>query len=92
MLQLRGRSQFIKLPNHPQFQRYRSTTILMQANGASAVQPSSSSSSKRGAARRGGAQQQQQLKLQVRGLPLTITLEQFEQACGEYVPCALFVL
>ena len=61
----------------------------MQPAAASAAQPpapgSFPSSAKRAAARRGGAQQQQQqLKLQVRGLPLTITLPQFEQACGEY--------
>ena len=57
----------------------------MQSTAASAAAPAAASS-KRSAARRGGAQQQQQqLKLQVRGLPVTITLQQFEQACGEYV-------
>ena len=58
---------------------------MMQSTAASAAAPAAASS-KRSAARRGGAQQQQQqLKLQVRGLPLGITLQQFEQACGEYV-------
>ena len=56
----------------------------MQSAASSAAQPAAAPPSSKRGARRGGTQQQQ-LKLQVRGLPPTITLQQFEEACGEYV-------
>ena len=54
----------------------------MQPAASSAAQPAAAPTSSKRGARRGGTQQQQ-LKLQVRGLPLTISLQQFEEACGE---------